>query len=183
MALQQQLRDKTNRYLQAQWWEAQPASQAASLLFILKKDGMLRTALDACQRNDNTVKDVTPLPDQEVIRKDVACMNFRSKFDLTDAYEQEHIDRIEKHHKIHEYVNADIHIDPLGDDLLYHRYKEVKEHVVEIRAMQVHELWRSRQVQDRKEAQDMEAEQLAQAQPELAAPMMTPKSNVALGAW
>ncbi|KAG6892840.1 hypothetical protein C0992_012273, partial [Termitomyces sp. T32_za158] len=88
MALQQQLRDKTNWYLQAQWWEARPASQAAPLLCIPKKDGTLRTALDARQRNDNTVKDVTPLPDQEVIREDVACAKFRSKIDLTDAYEQ-----------------------------------------------------------------------------------------------
>ncbi|KAG6896337.1 hypothetical protein C0992_008925, partial [Termitomyces sp. T32_za158] len=54
MALQQQLRDKTNQYLQAQWWEAQPASQAAPLLCIPKKDGTLRTALDACQHNENT---------------------------------------------------------------------------------------------------------------------------------
>ncbi|KAG6870553.1 hypothetical protein C0992_013035, partial [Termitomyces sp. T32_za158] len=88
MALQQQLRDKTNRYLRAQWWEARPASQAAPLLCIPKKDGTLRTALDARQRNDNTVKDVTPLPDQEVIREDVARAKFRSKIDLTDAYEQ-----------------------------------------------------------------------------------------------
>ncbi|KAG6881625.1 hypothetical protein C0992_000611, partial [Termitomyces sp. T32_za158] len=65
--------------------------QAAPLLCIPKKDGTLRTALDAQQRNDNTVKDVTPLPDQEVIRKDVMKAKYRSKIDLTDAYEQVHI--------------------------------------------------------------------------------------------
>ena len=34
------------------------------------------------------VKDVMPLPDQEVIRKDIARVKYRSKIDLTDAYEQ-----------------------------------------------------------------------------------------------
>ncbi|KAG6898702.1 hypothetical protein C0995_008732 [Termitomyces sp. Mi166 len=68
-ALQEQLREKTNRYLNAKWWEPRAATQAASLLCIPKKDGTLRTALDVQQRNDNTIKDVTPLPDQEVIAK------------------------------------------------------------------------------------------------------------------
>ncbi|KAG6875132.1 hypothetical protein C0992_005100 [Termitomyces sp. T32_za158] len=72
-------------------------------------------------------------------------------------------------------------IDPLGDDLPYHRYKEVKEHVVEIRAMQVRELWRSRRVQDRKDARDLEAEQLAQAQPDWAAPTQPAGSNDGYG--
>ncbi|KAG6857944.1 hypothetical protein C0995_003968, partial [Termitomyces sp. Mi166 len=48
----------------------------------------LWTGLDAQQRNDNTIKDVTPLPDQEVICKDVAKARYRSKINLTDAYEQ-----------------------------------------------------------------------------------------------
>ncbi|KAG6882070.1 hypothetical protein C0995_003055 [Termitomyces sp. Mi166 len=46
-AIQQQLRKKTNRYLNAKWWEPWAATQAASLLCIPKKDGTLRTALDA----------------------------------------------------------------------------------------------------------------------------------------
>ncbi|KAG6870645.1 hypothetical protein C0995_011609 [Termitomyces sp. Mi166 len=50
-ALQEQLREKTNRYL--------------------------NTALDVRQRNDNTIKDVTPLPDQEVICKDVVKAKYR----------------------------------------------------------------------------------------------------------
>ncbi|KNZ72183.1 hypothetical protein J132_04464 [Termitomyces sp. J132] len=45
-------------------------------------------ALDACQCNDNTIKDVTPLLDQKVIREDVACASVRSKIDLTNVYEQ-----------------------------------------------------------------------------------------------
>jgi len=37
------------------------------------------------------VKDITPLPDQEVIREDVTQGKYCSKIDLTDAYEQVHI--------------------------------------------------------------------------------------------
>lgn len=63
-------------------------TQTAPLLCIPKKDGKLRTVINARQRNDNTVKDVTPLPDQEVIQEDVARVKFRSKIDLMDVYKQ-----------------------------------------------------------------------------------------------
>jgi len=53
--------------------EQKTVHQAAPMLCIPKKDGVkLRTALDARKRNDNTYKDVTPFPDQEQIRHDVA---------------------------------------------------------------------------------------------------------------
>jgi hypothetical protein len=58
------------------------------MLCIRKKDSHLQTVVDARQRNENTVKDVTPLPDQEVIREDVARGRIRSKIDLSDAYDQ-----------------------------------------------------------------------------------------------
>lgn len=50
------------------------------------------------QRNDNTIKDVTPLPDQEVIREDVARAKFRSKVDLSDAYKEVriHVEDVDK---------------------------------------------------------------------------------------
>ncbi|KAG6869548.1 hypothetical protein C0995_002322, partial [Termitomyces sp. Mi166 len=86
--LQEQLHEKMNQYINAKWWEPWPVTQAALLLFIPKKNGMLRTVLDAWQCNDNTIKDVTSLPDQEVIRKDVVKARYRSKIDLTDTYEQ-----------------------------------------------------------------------------------------------
>ena len=50
--------------------------------------GLLRTAIDARKRNDNTVKDVTPFPDQDQIRLDVARVKIWSKIDFSDAYEQ-----------------------------------------------------------------------------------------------
>jgi hypothetical protein len=58
------------------------------MLCIHKKDKHLCTVVDARQRNDNTVKDVTPLPDQEVIREDMARAKIQSKIDLSDTYEQ-----------------------------------------------------------------------------------------------
>ena len=88
LSLREELYEKINRYTNAGWWEPKSVAQAAPLLCIPKRDGRLRTAVDARQRNDNTIKDVTPLPDQDVIREDVARAKFRSKIDLTDAFEQ-----------------------------------------------------------------------------------------------
>ena len=88
VAMRPQFMEKLNRYVNAGWWQEHTASQAAPLMCIPKKNGKLRTVVDARQRNDNTVKDVTPLPDQDVIREDVARAKYRSKIDLADAYEQ-----------------------------------------------------------------------------------------------
>ncbi len=66
-ALREDFHKKLNRYIDTGWWEPRTATQAAPLMCIPKKDGRLRTVIDARQRNDNTVKDVTPLPDQKVI--------------------------------------------------------------------------------------------------------------------
>ncbi|CAD6915187.1 unnamed protein product [Tilletia controversa] len=52
------------------------------------KDNRIRTVVDARQRNDNIVKDVTPFPDQDVIRRDVARAKYRSKVDQADFFEQ-----------------------------------------------------------------------------------------------
>jgi hypothetical protein len=87
-SLRDEFHEKVNRYVSAGWWEPKPVNQAAPMLCIHKKDKHLRTVIDARQRNDNTIKDVTPLPDQEVIREDVARAKIRSKIDLSDAYEQ-----------------------------------------------------------------------------------------------
>ena len=71
-AMKPQLREKLRQYIKAGWWIPKMASQAAPLLCIPKKLGKLRTVVDCCQRNDNTVKDVTLFPDQDQIRMDVA---------------------------------------------------------------------------------------------------------------
>jgi RNase H-like domain found in reverse transcriptase/Reverse transcriptase (RNA-dependent DNA polymerase)/Integrase zinc binding domain len=89
-ALKTQLSDKIQRYTNAGWWEETNVSQAAPMLCVLKKSTTpkLRTVIDGRKRNDNTVKDVTPFPDQEEIRNDVARAKYRSKIDMSDAYEQ-----------------------------------------------------------------------------------------------
>ncbi|KIY68288.1 hypothetical protein CYLTODRAFT_443477 [Cylindrobasidium torrendii FP15055 ss-10] len=90
-ALRDELRVKSERYLRAEWWKNAPAgmmTQAAPLLCVRKKDGRLRTVVDLRQRNENTVRDVTPLPDMDIIRDDVARAKYVSKIDLSDAYEQ-----------------------------------------------------------------------------------------------
>jgi hypothetical protein len=87
-ALQPKLREKINKYVDAGWWELKPVPQAVPLLCFPKKPDGLRTVVDARQRNDNTVKDVTPFPDQDAIRMDVARAPHRSKINMSDAYEQ-----------------------------------------------------------------------------------------------
>lgn len=87
-AIKPALMEKIQRYTRAEWWTPATVPQAAPMLCIPKKDGGLRTVIDCRKRNDNTIKDVTPFPDQEQIRMDVARAPVRSKIDLSDAYEQ-----------------------------------------------------------------------------------------------
>jgi hypothetical protein len=87
-ALEEELRQKINRYTTAGWWEMKAVYQASPLLCVPKKSGKLRTVVDARKRNDNTYKDVTPFPDQDQIRMDVARAKYRTKIDMSDAYEQ-----------------------------------------------------------------------------------------------
>ena len=91
-ALKPQLMDKLRQYMDAGWWIPKAVPQAAPLICIPKKTGKIRTVVDCRQRNDNTVKDVTPLPDQDQIRLDVARAKYRSKIDLSNAYEQVRIE-------------------------------------------------------------------------------------------
>ena len=86
--LREELRAKVERYLKVGWWVRTTLPSSTPLLVVLKKNGAIRTVIDARQRNDNTMADFTPMPDQETIRSDVAKGRFRSKIDLSDAYEQ-----------------------------------------------------------------------------------------------
>ncbi len=79
---------KIERYETAGWWRRKAVSQASPMLCIPKRPTGLRTVVDLRQRNENTVKDVTPFPDQDQIRHDLARARYRSKIDMTDAYEQ-----------------------------------------------------------------------------------------------
>ena len=92
-ALQEELRAKITRYTTAGWWEMKAVYQASPLLCVPKKSGKLRTVVDARKRNDNTFKDVTPFPDQDQIRMDVARARYRTKIDMSDAYEQIRVEK------------------------------------------------------------------------------------------
>ena len=58
------------------------------MLCVLKKNSKLRTVFDLHQQNDNMEKDVSPFLDQDTIRHDIACAPFRSKLDMSEAYEK-----------------------------------------------------------------------------------------------
>ncbi|KAF8626390.1 hypothetical protein AX15_004888 [Amanita polypyramis BW_CC] len=86
--LRDELKEKVDRYLNAGCWIRTELPSSAPLMIAFKKSGKIRTVVDARQRNDNTLSDSTPMPDQETIRNNVARAKFRSKIDLSDAYEQ-----------------------------------------------------------------------------------------------
>src|ERR1700720_2572243 len=88
-ALKKQLIDKIQDYKSAGWWEETNVSQAAPMLCILKKGrAKLCTVIDGRKQNENTKKDVTPFPDQEQIRNDVARGKYQLKINMSNVYEQ-----------------------------------------------------------------------------------------------
>ena len=46
---------------------------------------------DLCMQNKNTEKDISPFLDQDTIRHDIAHATYRSKLDMSEAYEQIHV--------------------------------------------------------------------------------------------
>jgi len=92
-----QLMEKMKQYVGAGWWIPKAVPQAALLLCIPKKSGKLRMVVDCRQRNDNTIKDVTPFPAQDQIQMDVAQAKFHSKIDLSNTYEQVRIEPEDVH--------------------------------------------------------------------------------------
>ena len=53
-----------------------------------QKNGKLHTVFDLREQNDNTLKDVTPFPDQDIICNDMARAAYCSKLDMSEVYEQ-----------------------------------------------------------------------------------------------
>ena len=86
-----ELARKIEQYTTAGWWVPAAAKQATTMLCIPKKNGTLRIVFDLRQQNKNTWKDITPFPDQDAIHHDIAQATFRSKLDMTEAYEQTRI--------------------------------------------------------------------------------------------
>jgi hypothetical protein len=88
-ALKLQLMVKIEKYVAAGWWFEGVAEDAAPMMCLFKKDKVtIRTVVNLRKRNDNTVKDLTPFPDQDEIREGMAQAKYRSKLDMTSAYEQ-----------------------------------------------------------------------------------------------
>jgi hypothetical protein len=87
-SMRKPLAEKISKYCKAGWWRPTQAEQAAPMLVIPKKNGKLHTVINAQKHNNNTVKDVTPFPDQDLIRLHVTRAMFHSKIDLSDMYEQ-----------------------------------------------------------------------------------------------
>jgi Reverse transcriptase (RNA-dependent DNA polymerase) len=58
------------------------------MLCVPKKNGTLCTVFDLREQNENIVKDVTPFTDQDIIRHDIARAAYRTKLDMSEAYEQ-----------------------------------------------------------------------------------------------
>ena len=86
-AFRPKLARKIERYTMAGWWIPAADKQATPMLCIPKTNSTLRTVFDLRQQNNNTWKDVTPFPEQDTIRHDVVRAQFRSKLDMTEAYE------------------------------------------------------------------------------------------------
>ena len=87
-AFHSELAQKIEQYTTTGWWVPGAAKQATPMLCIPKKNGTLRTMFDLQQQNKNTWKDVIPFPDQDARHHDIALAKFRSKLDMTEAYEQ-----------------------------------------------------------------------------------------------
>jgi hypothetical protein len=87
-SLRPALAEKIDQYAQAGWWVEGTSSQATPMMCIRKPHGRIRTVVDCRAQNANTVKDVTPFPDQDSIRTDIARAKYHMKLDLADAYEQ-----------------------------------------------------------------------------------------------
>jgi len=102
-------------------------------------------------------------------------MDYLSRFDFDITYIKGELNKIAdclsryyesdtvgETHNINEYVRADTHIDPEGEDLPLERHQEVVERVIEIRAMRDTVARRSQRLIERREERDVEAEAMAE---------------------
>ena len=98
-----QWNEKRDAYLKSGRWKMTTARNTVPMLLIPKPHKPknapeLRTVFDLRERNKNTVRMTSPLPDIEGVLRRVAAKPFRSILDLTAAYEQiriipEHVER------------------------------------------------------------------------------------------
>ncbi|KAF5353903.1 hypothetical protein D9756_007285 [Leucocoprinus leucothites] len=82
-----------NAYIKSGHWELRPARNAVPILLIPKpgrpdKPPKLWTVIDPRERNQNTRKLSSPLPDIDGMLRRFANVRYQSMIDLSDAYEQ-----------------------------------------------------------------------------------------------
>jgi Reverse transcriptase (RNA-dependent DNA polymerase) len=87
-SMRKPLTKKIAKYCKAGWWRPAQVEQAAPMLIVPNKLGTICTVINIVKQNANMVKDVTPFPNQDLIRLDVTRAKYRLKIDLSDAYEQ-----------------------------------------------------------------------------------------------
>ena len=97
----EQWSEKRDAYIKTGQWKVTSARNTVPMLLIPKpgtKPPQLRTVVDLRERNSNTRKLTSPLPDMEGMLRRVASKPFRTTLDLKNAYEQirivpEHVER------------------------------------------------------------------------------------------
>ena len=93
--------DKRNDYIQTGRWKITSARNTVPMMLIPKpgtNPPQLRTVVDLRERNQNTQKLTSPLPDMEGMLRRTASKPFRTALDLKNAYEKiriipEHVER------------------------------------------------------------------------------------------
>ena len=97
----EQWTEKRDAYIKSGRWEITSARNTVPMLLIQKpgtNPPSLRTVVDLRERNQNTRKLTSPLPDMEGMLRRTASKPFRTALDLKNAYEQiriipEHVER------------------------------------------------------------------------------------------
>ena len=100
-ALREQWTEKRDAYLKTGRWEITSAGNTVPMLLIPKPHThppLLRTVFDLRERNKNTKRLTSPLPDMEGMLRRTASKPFRTMLDMKNAYEQirvipEHVPR------------------------------------------------------------------------------------------
>ena len=101
-AFREQWAEKRDAYLKTGRWEVSSAGNTVPMLLIPKPNTsnpvQLRTVVDLRERNKNTVKMTSPLPDMDGMLRRAASRPYRTLLDMKNAYEQirvipEHVPR------------------------------------------------------------------------------------------
>ena len=93
--------EKRDAYLKSGRWEISPSGNTVPMLLIPKLNTNpleLRTVVDLRERNKNTQRMTSPLPDMEGVLRRTAKHKYRTTLDIKNAYEQirvipEHVSR------------------------------------------------------------------------------------------